>query len=64
VFLKDNPDIATVESKWRQLFVGLNLVGGVKILPLLAVEEIMLILGRLKTTIFPLALAPLRQEDF
>ncbi len=47
-FLKENADILNSQDKTRQLLVNLNLVGGVKNLPFLEVEEIKELLSTLK----------------
>jgi hypothetical protein len=47
-YLKENPLIATNEDKSRELIKGLNLSGGVKMLPLLEIQEIKTILDKIK----------------
>lgn len=47
-YLKENPSIATNENKSRELIKGLNLSGGVKMLPLLQIHEIKIILDKIK----------------
>lgn len=44
-FLMGNPSIATNEDRTRELYKGLNLVGGVKNLPFLEVSELKDVLG-------------------
>ena len=39
-FLKQNPDVAEKEDKWRELFKQTNLLGGVKNLPFLSKDDI------------------------
>ncbi|HMG83710.1 MAG TPA: DUF6339 family protein [Ferruginibacter sp.] len=51
-FLKTNNDIAKSEDKTRKLIVGLNLAGGVKMLPFLNMEEIKLLLEKVKENQF------------
>lgn len=48
-YLKENPEIASNENQTRELLKSLNLIGGVKILPLLTINEIKKIL--LSTTL-------------
>ncbi len=38
--LSENPEISEKEDEWRKLFISVNLLGGVKNLPFLSVEEI------------------------
>ncbi len=47
-YLKENPQIASNENKTRELIKGLNLSGGVKMLPLLNENEIKDILEKIK----------------
>lgn len=46
-FLKENPLVATSEDKSRELIKSLNLSGGVKMLPLLDIQDIKNLLNRL-----------------
>ncbi|MBK7308319.1 MAG: hypothetical protein IPI88_15720 [Chitinophagaceae bacterium] len=52
--MKNNPDIFKSEDKTRKLLAGLNLAGGVKMLPFLSVHEIKLLLERVKENQFML----------
>ena len=51
-FLKNNQEIFKSESKTRKLLVGLNLAGGVKMLPFLNIHEINSLLERVKENQF------------
>jgi hypothetical protein len=51
-FLKTNPEIAQSEIKTRKLLVGLNLAGGVKMLPFLNIYEIKSLLEKVKENQF------------
>lgn len=50
-FLKDNPEISKNEDKTREIYKGLNLVGGVRNLPFLEVSELKEVLEQVKVTI-------------
>lgn len=50
-FLKDNPGISTDEGKTREIYKGLNLVGGVRNLPFLEVSELKQVLDLVKSSI-------------
>jgi len=50
-FLKDNPAISTNEDKTREVYKGLNLVGGVRNLPFLEVAELKEVLEQVKASI-------------
>ncbi len=47
-YLKENPAIAANENQSRELIKGLNLSGGVKMLPLLEINEIKIILEKIR----------------
>lgn len=48
-FLRDNPVISDKEDSWRQLFIQVNLLGGVKNLPFLSKDDIFKDLSLLNT---------------
>ncbi|MBI2966704.1 MAG: hypothetical protein HYY40_02690 [Bacteroidetes bacterium] len=50
-FLKNNPEISSNEDKTREIFKGLNLVGGVRNLPFLDVAELKEVLEQVKISI-------------
>lgn len=47
-FLKANPDISSDQEKTRDIFKGLNLVGGVRQLPFLEITDLMAVLEQVK----------------
>jgi len=50
-FLKENSSISSSEEKTREIYKRLNLVGGVRNLPFLSVEDITEILEKIKITL-------------